>query len=327
MVPRLRRSRRGPQRRGGQATQGRTGATAVADLARPTGPHRGHARGRHRDRPRPRPRRDRGDHELHDTSNPSVMLGAGLVAKKAVEAGLDVKPWVKTSLRPGSTVVTDYLKRSGLDKYLDKLNFNLVGYGCDVHRQFGPLPEVISEAVEEKDLVVCSVLRQPQFRGPDQPRCPRQHLASPRLCVATHSRGRWSSTSPGSPSARAPTARPSIANNWPSSEEVKDTVPRLSPPTCSPRATPTSSPATSARRGRRPGGRPLRLARLDLRRRPSFFEGMDEEPKPVEPIEYARVLAVLGDRSPATTSPRPARSRRRARPASGCSRTASRSAT
>ena len=94
-----------------------------------------------------------------NTSNPSVMLGAGLIAKKAVERGLRRQPWVKTSLAPGSTVVTDYLEKSGLDRYLNELQFNLVGYGCTTCiGNSGPLPEAISKAVNDNDLVVCSVL-------------------------------------------------------------------------------------------------------------------------------------------------------------------------
>src|SRR5205814_1256942 len=94
-----------------------------------------------------------------NTSNPSVMVAAGLLARKANERGLASKPWVKTSLAPGSTVVTDYLDRAGLTEDLDRLGFNLVGYGCTTCiGNSGPLPEAISEAVDDKDLVVCAVL-------------------------------------------------------------------------------------------------------------------------------------------------------------------------
>ena len=94
-----------------------------------------------------------------NTSNPRVMIGAGLLARNAVERGLERKPWVKTSLAPGSTVVTDYLEKAGLTEYLDELQFNLVGYGCTTCiGNSGPLPEEISAAVDEKDLVVCAVL-------------------------------------------------------------------------------------------------------------------------------------------------------------------------
>ncbi len=127
-----------------------------------------------------------------NTSNPSVMLGAGLLAKKAVEAGLERKPWVKTSLAPGSTVVTEYLERAGLDEYLDKLGFNLVGYGCTTCiGNSGPLPEVISEAVAENDLVVCAVLSgNRNFEGRINQDVRNNYLASPPLCVAYALAGR-----------------------------------------------------------------------------------------------------------------------------------------
>ena len=121
-----------------------------------------------------------------NTSNPSVMLGAGLLAKKAVERGLAQKPWVKTSLAPGSKVVTEYLERSGLDKPLVELGFDLVGYGCTTCiGNSGPLPEAISEAIEESNLVVCSVLSgNRNFEGRIHPEVKMNYLASPPLCVA-----------------------------------------------------------------------------------------------------------------------------------------------
>ena len=120
------------------------------------------------------------------------MLGAGLVAKKAVERGLRRQPWVKTSLAPGSTVVTEYLERSGLDEYLDKLQFNLVGYGCTTCiGNSGPLPEEISKAVNDNDLVVCSVLSgNRNFEGRINPDTRANYLASPPLVVAYALAGR-----------------------------------------------------------------------------------------------------------------------------------------
>ena len=118
-----------------------------------------------------------------NTSNPSVMVAAGLLAKKAVERGLTTKPWVKTSLAPGSKVVTDYLKDAGLDAYLDQLRFHLVGYGCTTCiGNSGPLPLEISKAIHDDDLVAVAVLcGQPQLRGADQLRGPGQ---LPRLAAA-----------------------------------------------------------------------------------------------------------------------------------------------
>ncbi|MEA2331371.1 MAG: aconitate hydratase, partial [Thermoleophilaceae bacterium] len=127
-----------------------------------------------------------------NTSNPSVMLGAGLLAKKAVERGLAQKPWVKTSLAPGSKVVTEYLERSGLAEPLVELGFDLVGYGCTTCiGNSGPLPEAISEAIEESNLVVCSVLSgNRNFEGRIHPEVKMNYLASPPLCVAYALAGR-----------------------------------------------------------------------------------------------------------------------------------------
>src|SRR4029077_13759599 len=121
-----------------------------------------------------------------NTSNPSVMIGAGLVAKKAFERGLTRKPWVKTSLAPGSKVVTEYLKKSGLDLYLDALGFNLVGYGCTTCiGNSGPLPEDVSAEVEARNLVVASVLSgNRNFEGRIQQQVRANYLASPPLVVA-----------------------------------------------------------------------------------------------------------------------------------------------
>ena len=121
-----------------------------------------------------------------NTSNPNVLIGAGLLAKKAVEFGLETKPWVKTSLAPGSQVVTDYLEKAGLNKYLDKLGFNLVGYGCTTCiGNSGPLPENISESVKKNNLYAVSVLSgNRNFEGRISPLVKANYLASPPLVVA-----------------------------------------------------------------------------------------------------------------------------------------------
>ncbi len=121
-----------------------------------------------------------------NTSNPSVMIGAGLVAKKAVERGLKVRPWVKTSLAPGSQVVTDYLAKAGLNKSLDKLGFQLVGYGCTTCiGNSGPLPDNVAKAVTEGDLVAAAVLSgNRNFEGRVHPQVRANYLASPMLVVA-----------------------------------------------------------------------------------------------------------------------------------------------
>src|SRR5205823_803152 len=121
-----------------------------------------------------------------NTSNPSVMLGAGLLAKKALDRGLTRKPWVKTSLAPGSKVVTEYLARAGLQEPLDELGFTLVGYGCTTCiGNSGPLPAEISKAVTDNDLAVASVLSgNRNFEGRIHPEVKLNYLASPPLCVA-----------------------------------------------------------------------------------------------------------------------------------------------
>ena len=121
-----------------------------------------------------------------NTSNPSVLIGAGLLAKKAHEKGLKVKPWVKTSLAPGSQVVTDYLEKAGLNQYLDELGFNLVGYGCTTCiGNSGPLNKNISDAINEKDIYAVSVLSgNRNFEGRINPDVKANYLASPPLVVA-----------------------------------------------------------------------------------------------------------------------------------------------
>ena len=235
-----------------------------------------------------------------NTSNPSVMLGAGLLAKKAVERGLVRKPWVKTSLAPGSTVVTEYLEKSGLDKYLDELQFNLVGYGCTTCiGNSGPLPEAISKAVNDNDLVVCSVLSgNRNFEGrinPDtQGQLPGLASAGGRLRAAgrmdidltSEPLGKDSDGEAGLPLRRLADLRGDQGGRG------RGGAAR----TCSPRATPTSSRATSAgarSRSRRGTATPGPTPPTSASRASS--RAWTAEPKPVEPIEGARVLAVLGD--------------------------------
>ena len=234
-----------------------------------------------------------------NTSNPSVMVGAGLLAKKAVEAGLDVKPWVKTSLAPGSTVVTDYLERSGLDEYLDKLKFNLVGYGCTTCiGNSGPLPEAISDAVNEKDLVVCSVLSgNRNFEGRINPDVRNSYLASPPLCVAYALAGRMDVDLTSEPLGEGSDGEPvHLADIWPSSEEVKETVAEAV------RADMFTKNYADVFSGDErwngldvPEGDRYAWPDSTYVRKPPYFEGMEPEPSGIEPIEGARVLAVLGD--------------------------------
>src|SRR6201984_182474 len=162
-----------------------------------------------------------------NTSNPSLMLGAGLLAKKAVERGLHIKPWVKTSLAPGSKVVTDYLQAAGLTQYLDKLNFHLVGYGCTTCiGNSGPLPEPIGAAIKENNLVAVAVLSGIRnFEGRIHPLGRANYLASPPLVVHYALAGRMDrdiTTEPlGNDSAGKPVY---LRDVWPTSQEVETAV-------------------------------------------------------------------------------------------------------
>ena len=162
-----------------------------------------------------------------NTSNPSVMLAAGLLAKKAVEAGLGSQPWVKTSLAPGSRVVTDYLDRAGLTPYLEKLGFNLVGYGCTTCiGNSGPLPDDVARAVDDRDLVVAAVLSgNRNFDGRIHPQVRASYLASPPLCVAYALTGRIDVDLTTDPIGRTPEGEPVYLRDlWPSREEVREAV-------------------------------------------------------------------------------------------------------
>ncbi|HEX7278438.1 MAG TPA: aconitate hydratase AcnA, partial [Solirubrobacterales bacterium] len=162
-----------------------------------------------------------------NTSNPSVMVGAGLLARNAVQRGLKRKPWVKTSLAPGSTVVTDYLDKAGLTRYLDELQFNLVGYGCTTCiGNSGPLPPEISAAVEEKDLAVCAVLSgNRNFEGRINQDVKANYLASPPLVVAYALAGRMDLDLLTEPLGEDSDGEPVYLRDlWPDPEEIKRVV-------------------------------------------------------------------------------------------------------
>jgi aconitate hydratase len=234
-----------------------------------------------------------------NTSNPSVMIGAGLLARNAVQRGLERKPWVKTSLAPGSTVVTDYLRKAGLDQYLDRLQFNLVGYGCTTCiGNSGPLPPEISAAIEEKDLVVCSVLSgNRNFEGRINQDVKANYLASPPLVVAYALAGRIDIDLATEPLGVGSDGEDVYMRDiWPSVEEVKDLVGRS-----------IASEMFTRNYGKVlkgdenwnavevPEGDRYTWPDSTYVRKPSFFEGMPAEPPGVEPIAGARVLALLGD--------------------------------
>ena len=231
-----------------------------------------------------------------NTSNPSVMLGAGLLAKKAVEAGLERMPWVKTSLAPGSKVVTDYLERAELIEPLSTLGFDLVGYGCTTCiGNSGPLPEEISQEIEERDLVVASVLSgNRNFEGRIHPEVKMNYLASPPLCVAYALAGRMDLDIVNEPLRATPTC----ATSGPRSRRSTRRSSRRSSRTCSARATARSSRATrtgtastSPRATATPG-----TTSPPTSSSPPYFEGMPAEaPEGFDEIKGARAIALLGD--------------------------------
>ncbi len=162
-----------------------------------------------------------------NTSNPSVLIGAGLLAKKAVEKGLTVPPWVKTSLAPGSKTVTDYLAKAGLTPYLEKLKFHLVGYGCTTCiGNSGPLPEEVSKAIDEKELVVASVLSgNRNFEGRINSEVRANYLMSPPLVVAFALAGRIDIDLRKDPIGKGRDGQPVyMADIWPSQREIEETM-------------------------------------------------------------------------------------------------------
>jgi len=232
-----------------------------------------------------------------NTSNPSVMVGAGLLARNALEMGLQRKPWVKTSLAPGSTVVTDYLERAGLDDSLDALGFNLVGYGCTTCiGNSGPLPEEISAAVTDRDLVVCSVLSgNRNFEGRINQDVKANYLASPPLCVAYALTGRMDFDFETEPLGSDPEGAPVFLRDiWPSPQEIRDTVAEAVRAEMFTRSYANVFDGDESWRAIDvPEGDRYTWPDSTYVRRPPFFEGMDAEPADPEPIERARVLAKL----------------------------------
>ncbi|HSC22062.1 MAG TPA: aconitate hydratase AcnA, partial [Solirubrobacterales bacterium] len=234
-----------------------------------------------------------------NTSNPSVMIGAALLARNAVQKGLQRRPWVKTSLAPGSTVVTDYLEKAGLTEYLDALQFNLVGYGCTTCiGNSGPLPEEIAAAVEAEDLTVCAVLSgNRNFEGRINQHVKANYLASPPLVVAYALAGRMDIDLANEPLGEGQDGEPVFLRDvWPSAEEIKQVV---------------GDSVASEMFERNyaevfegdemwnavevPAGDRYTWPDSTYVRRPSFFEQMPAQAPGVEPIAGARALALLGD--------------------------------
>ena len=235
-----------------------------------------------------------------NTSNPSVMLAAGLVAKKAVEKGLAVKPYVKTSLAPGSRVVTDYLERAGLDEPLDKLGFQTVGYGCmTCIGNSGPLPEAVAQAVIDGNLVAAAVLSgNRNFEGRVSPLSKANYLASPPLVVAYALAGTVDIDLTTEPLGIGADGQPvMLADIWPSNEEVGQTVEKaVLPEMFDERYGNVFDSSTKWNELPVVGGE---LFEWDEKstyiQEPPFLVDLAPEPQPIRPIEDARVLMALGD--------------------------------
>ncbi len=235
-----------------------------------------------------------------NTSNPSVMIGAGLLAKKAVERGLTRKPWVKTSLAPGSKIVTDYYDRAGLTPYLEKLGFNLVGYGCTTCiGNSGPLQEEISRAVNDSDLAVAAVLSgNRNFEGRINPDIKMNYLASPPLVVAYALAGSMDVDVANGPLGTGSDGQPVYLKDiWPTPQEVEEVVESAIAQEMFSRdyadvfAGEQRWQALPA-----PGGTTFEWdADSTYVRKAPYFDGMGEKPEPVSDIHGAKVLALLGD--------------------------------
>jgi len=235
-----------------------------------------------------------------NTSNPSVMVAAGLVAKRAVEKGLDTKPWVKTSLAPGSKVVTEYLAEAGLTPFLDKLRFQTVGYGCTTCiGNSGPLPQPISDAIEARNLVVASVLSgNRNFEGRINPDVRANYLMSPPLVVAYALAGRIDIDLDKEPLGEGGDGKPVFLRDiWPTSSEIAEVVGKSVKPAMFEKSYGVVFEGDE------------RWQKLDVPlgdtyawdgastyiKHPPYFDGMTKTPAPIADLVGARVLAVLGD--------------------------------
>jgi aconitate hydratase len=235
-----------------------------------------------------------------NTSNPSVMVGAGLMAEKAVKRGLKVRPWVKTSLAPGSQVVTDYLEKAGLNKYLDKLGFQLVGYGCTTCiGNSGPLPDAISNAITSADLVAAAVLSgNRNFEGRVHPLVRANYLASPMLVVAYALAGSINLDLTKEPVGYDPENEPVYLKEiWPSPQEISTAIRKA-----------VKASSFRARYGNvfeggpnwkkikvRPGKTYAWDKKSTYVKNPPYFDGMKAEPSGVADIKGARILGLFGD--------------------------------
>ena len=235
-----------------------------------------------------------------NTSNPNVLIGAGLLAKKAVELGLKTKPWVKTSLAPGSQVVTDYLEKSGLNKFLDKLGFNLVGYGCTTCiGNSGPLPENIVEAIEKKDIYGVSVLSgNRNFEGRISPHIKANYLASPPLVVAYALAGHMELDLYNEPLGKDKNDKDVFLKEiWPSNKQIENTLREaLNADMFVKRYSNVSEGPTQWQK--------IKTEKSSIYnwdqgstyvKKPPFFDNLPDEPEGFKKIKDARPLLILGD--------------------------------
>ena len=235
-----------------------------------------------------------------NTSNPFVMIGAGLLAKKAVERGLSRKPWVKTTLGPGSRVVTDYYEKAGLLPYLEKLGFSVIGYGCTICiGNSGPLIPEVSAAVNEADLAVVSVLSgNRNFEGRINPDVKLNYLASPPLVVAYAIAGTMDIDLDDEPLGYDPQGAPVfLADIWPSMAEIQATIDAaISPEMFAARNRDVFAGDRRWQSLPTPSGDTFAWSpESTYVRKPPYFDGMGKDPQPVHDITGARVLLMLGD--------------------------------
>ncbi|HTG72998.1 MAG TPA: aconitate hydratase AcnA, partial [Terriglobia bacterium] len=235
-----------------------------------------------------------------NTSNPSVMIAAGLVARKAVERGMQVKPWVKTSLAPGSRVVTDYLRATGLLPYLEKLRFHVVGYGCTTCiGNSGPLPDAVSKAVKDGSLVVASVLSgNRNFEGRINPQVRANYLASPPLVVAYAIAGHVDMDLTTEPVGNDSQGKPVYLKDlWPTQKEVQDLINSTMRAEMFQKAYEESLQGDERWKALdAPAGELFQWDETSTYvKRPPFFDDMPKQAPPLKDIRGARVLAVLGD--------------------------------
>lgn len=234
-----------------------------------------------------------------NTSNPNVLMAAGLVAKKAVERGLKRQPWVKSSLAPGSKVVTDYLERAGLTRYLDQLGFNLVGYGCTTCiGNSGPLPDAIGQAITDNDLIVSSVLSgNRNFEGRVHPLVKANWLASPPLVVAFALAGTTRINMDREPLGYDDQNQPVYLKDiWPSSAEIAEAVARIDGEMFHSRYADVFSGDEHWQKIPVSAGDTYQWnASSSYVQNPPYFEDIGQPPAPPTDVENARVLAVFGD--------------------------------